>query len=208
MKQIRLVIFDCDGVMFDTTDVNRAYYNRVLSEFNKPDMTDEQFDYIHMHTADESMAYLFPEKDEFYAAQNFREKMGYDEFLRHMEIEPHLISLLKNLKPKYKTAIATNRSDTMPKVLEEFRLKDYFDLVITSLDVDTPKPHPQGLNKILRHFDMSPSQAIYIGDTKIDEIASKGAGIPFVAYDNPALDADYHIKNLGDVKKILNAYGS
>ncbi len=203
MKQIRLVIFDCDGVMFDTTDVNRAYYNKVLAEFNKPDMTDEQFAYIHMHTADESIAYLFPEKDEFYAAQNFRKKMGYDEFLKHMKIEPHLKDLLRCLKPKYKTAIATNRSDTMPKVLEVFELKDYFDMVITSLDVDFPKPHPQGLNKILRHFDMSSSQAIYIGDTKVDETASKSAKIPFVAYDNPSLDADYHIKNLSDVKKIL-----
>jgi beta-phosphoglucomutase-like phosphatase (HAD superfamily) len=56
MKDIKVVIFDCDGVMFDTVKANTAYYNSVLRHFGKPDMTPEQFAYSHMHTADDAMA--------------------------------------------------------------------------------------------------------------------------------------------------------
>ncbi|MBW1841164.1 MAG: hypothetical protein JRI75_05165, partial [Deltaproteobacteria bacterium] len=52
MKDIVVVAFDCDGVMFDTTRANMAYYNRILNHFGKPDMTPEQFSFAHMHTAD------------------------------------------------------------------------------------------------------------------------------------------------------------
>ncbi len=56
--RIKAVIFDCDGVMFDTTDANAAYYNRILAHFNRPVLTPEQFAYCHMHTVDNALRYL------------------------------------------------------------------------------------------------------------------------------------------------------
>ena len=47
-RQIRAVVFDCDGVMFDTADANRIYYNRVLERFGKPPLNQEQFINVHM----------------------------------------------------------------------------------------------------------------------------------------------------------------
>jgi HAD superfamily hydrolase (TIGR01509 family) len=198
----KLVIFDCDGVLFDTADVNRIYYNRVLSHLNFPEMTDEQFAYVHMHTADESINYLFPH-EAVEEAQAFRKTMPYAEFLKYMKPEPHMKPLLKKLRPRYKTAIATNRSDTMPRVMAEFDLDPYFDMVVTAFDVEKPKPHPDELIKILLHFNLLPEQAIYVGDSQVDEIASKAAGVPFVAYDNPELCADFYIQNLKEIEDIL-----
>ena len=43
------VIFDCDGVMFDTTEANMAYYNHILKHFGKPSMTPEQYLYAYAH---------------------------------------------------------------------------------------------------------------------------------------------------------------
>ncbi len=62
MKRIRVVAFDCDGVMFDTETVNKAYYNQILQHVNKPALTPEQFAFVHMHTTDEAISYLFPDK--------------------------------------------------------------------------------------------------------------------------------------------------
>ena len=36
MKNIKVVAFDCDGVMFDTTKANIAYYNQILDHFDRP----------------------------------------------------------------------------------------------------------------------------------------------------------------------------
>ncbi|MDO9565156.1 MAG: HAD-IA family hydrolase [Candidatus Desulfaltia sp.] len=203
MKNIKVVIFDCDGVMFDTAKANTAYYNNVLRHFNNPDMTPEQFAYSHMHTADEAIAYLFDDEKMFEPAQTYRKTMSYLPFLKYMEIEPYLKPLLKRLRPKYKTAIATNRTDTMNRVLVEYKLKDYFDLVISALDVKHPKPHPEQLVKILEHFNIAPYNAIYIGDSKLDEIAAKAANIPLVAYKNTAISADFHIKSLKELEDII-----
>lgn len=203
MNSIRVVIFDCDGVLFDTVQANKSYYNRVLARFNKPEMTGEQFAYVHMHTADESIAHLFPDEKEFEAAQKYRKEMGYDPFIPEMIIEPGLMSLIKRLKPEYKTAVATNRSDTMPRVVEAFELSDAFDLIVTARDVKRPKPHPEQLFRVMEHFGVGPHEAIYLGDSSVDEAAAKGANICFVAYDNRDLQADFHITRLEQMVEIL-----
>lgn len=203
VEKIRAVILDCDGVMFDTANVNRIYYNRILNHLGKTEMTDQEFAYAHMHTADESLARLFPDPDEYDAAQAFRKIMPYGDFIPYMEPEPCLKPLLKRLRPQYKTAIATNRTDTMPRVLAEFDLKDHFDMVVTALDVENPKPHPEELLKILEYFRLSPVEALYVGDTQLDEIAAKAAGVVFAAFKNPALSADFHISGLKEISDIL-----
>ena len=204
MNSVRIVIFDCDGVMFDTAGINKAYYNRVLAHMGRPEMTDEDFAYVHAHTGDESIAYLFKNPESFRAAQAFRTTMNYKEFIPDMEIEPHLKPLIKALRPRYKTAIVTNRTDTMPAIMSEYDLKEDFDMVVTAWDVEHPKPDPEGLIKVLDHFRISPDEAIYVGDTHVDEAASSAAGITFVAYANPSLEAAYHIRNLGEIRNIVS----
>ena len=114
------------------------------------------------------------------------------------------MSLLEKLRPQIKTAIATNRTDTMDRLLAEFELDGYFDLVVTSSDVKRPKPHPDELLKILDHFDLVSHQVIYVGDSRLDELAAKAAGIPLVAYRNRELAAEYHINNLGEIEELLD----
>lgn len=203
MKDIKVVAFDCDGVMFDTLRANMTYYNRILEHFGKPVMTDEQLAYSHIHTADDALAHLFGDKRSVEAAQAYRKSMSYLPFLRYMEMEPYLKPLLEKLRPEYKTAIATNRTDTMNRVLIEHDLEGHFDLVVSALDVDRPKPCPDSLVKILKHFKIEPFNAIYIGDSELDEISAKAAGIPFVAYKNDSLSAEFHIKSLKEIEKIL-----
>jgi len=202
-NEFRAVVFDCDGVMFDTSKANTAYYNHILKHFGRPEMTSEQFRYVHMHTVDQSIAYLFPEEDTRRQAFAYRQEMSYLPFLKYMQIEPHLRSLLTSLRPRYKTAIATNRTDTMNRVLRNHGLEGLFDLVVTALDVENPKPHPDQLIKILQAFDLQPRQAIYIGDSELDAIAAEKAGVPFVAFANSKLQADYYIERLAEVRRIV-----
>lgn len=203
MEQVKVVIFDCDGVMFDSKEANEAYYNDILAHFGKPRMNREQFEYIHMHTADQSVAYLFSDDPRLEEALAYRHQISYVPFIPMMRIEPYLQPLLEYLRPTYKTAISTNRSDTMNEVLVDHGLQGYFDLVVSSLDVKRPKPDPESLVKILNHFSLTPHEAIYIGDSEIDELAAKTAGIPFVAYKNSALTAAYEIEHFRDIEILL-----
>ena len=202
--QIKVVAFDCDGVMFDTALANRFYYSDILRYFGRPAITDEQFEFVHMHTLDESMAYLFPDDAELEAAYKFRKGINYKHYLRYFSIEPHLISLLKKLRPRLHTAIATNRTDTVKQLLTEFSLVEYFDLVVTSSDVRRPKPHPDALFKVLDYFNLTPAQSIYVGDSRLDEMAARSAAIPLVAYRNRQLASDFHIDQLNELETLLN----
>ncbi len=204
MKHIKVVAFDCDGVMFDTTKANMAYYNKILQHFGRPNLTSDQFAYCHSHTADQSIAYLFKDEKSFMAAQDYRQRMSYIPFLKYMVLEPYLKPLLEKLRPRYKTAIATNRSNTMDHVLGEHGLEAYFDLVVSSNDVDRPKPYPDPLIKIIEHFEIESYNTLYVGDSELDEMAAKAAGVPFVAYQNRSLSADFHIKSLKEIAQILN----
>ena len=203
MVIFKVVAFDCDGVLFDTEEANRVYYSNILQHFGRPAVTDEQFAFVHMHTVFESLAYLFPDEQALAAAHSFRETMDYQQYLSYLKLEPHLVSLLEKLKPQFKTAIATNRSDTMNQLLAKFDLDGSFDLIVTASDVERPKPHPDVLLKISNHFQLPPDQVIYIGDSRLDELAARAVGMPLVAYRNPELSAKYYVNSLKEIEAIL-----
>jgi phosphoglycolate phosphatase len=203
MKRVRAVVFDCDGVMFDSMKANEAYYNHILAQFGKPEMNKEECDYVHMNTAEQSVTYLFRKDPKLKDALAYRRDMSYLPFIPVMEMEPYLKEFLEYLRPTYKTAISTNRSDTMGPVLKEHGLEGYFDLVVSCLDVKHPKPDPESLIKILDHFGLSPEEAIYIGDSQIDEMAANAAGVPLVGYKNPRLSAAFHVTHFKEIEDFL-----
>jgi HAD superfamily hydrolase (TIGR01509 family) len=200
---IQVIAFDCDGVMFDTEEANKAYYNDILAHFGRPPMTAEQFEYTQMHTADQAIAYLFEDPRRVAAAHEFRKTSGYHPYIKFMKMDPDLIPVLEAFRGQYGIAVATNRSDTMRKVLVEHGIDGYFDLVVTALDVARPKPYPDPLLRVLHHFNISPREAIYVGDSMLDETAARTAGVHFVACRNPDLDGDFHIERLSEIDDIL-----
>jgi HAD superfamily hydrolase (TIGR01509 family) len=167
-------------------------------------MTQEQIAFVHMHTADESVRHIFRGTPHAEAAQAYRLALDYSPFIRDMIMEPGLKELLAVLKPKHGLAVATNRSNTIGRVLKWHGLEGYFDVVISSLDVEIPKPHPESLHKILDFFSMAPEQAYYVGDSSVDAETAKAASVPFIAYKNRALEAAFYVEALMEItEKIL-----
>ena len=203
MINIKVVAFDCDGVLFDSEDANTAYYNQILHQVNRPAMTPDQAAYAHMHTVDEVMEHLFRDKALLEQADIIRAEMGYLPFIKYMRIEPYLKTLLKFLRPRFKTAIATNRTNTMPYVLSTHGLENEFDLVVTAMDVKKPKPDPEMLLRILAYFRITPEEAVYVGDSELDEMAAVAASIPLVAFGNRNLKAEYHIDSFRELEALL-----
>lgn len=204
MGNVRVVIYDCDGVLFDSRESNEAFYNHILAHFGLPPMKPEQLSFVHASTAEEAVDYLFGEDPRRAEAQKYRLTMDYSPFVPLMRLEPYVKEVLGKLRPSHATAIATNRGLTMPLVMREHGLEGLFDLTVTSLDVKEPKPHPECLLKILSHFGLQPSEAIYVGDSEVDRLVAERAGVPLVAYKNPRLFAPYHINDHREIFEILD----
>ena len=198
IDNISAVIFDCDGVMFDSRQANINYYNRLLAHFDQAPMTEGKVDFVHMHTADESVRHIFNGTPFVDKAQAFKMKIDYNPFIRDMIIEPGLKDLLQALKTGYGLAVATNRSNTIGNVLRAHALNNIFDIVVSSLDVTNPKPHPESLFKILGFFGIRPEQAVYIGDSMVDYEVCRAAGVPLIAFRNSDLDTDMHAQSMAE----------
>ena len=148
------------------------------AHFGHPPLTPEAVDYIHSHTVRESLEYLFQGYPDFAAVFDFDRNFDYGPFIAMMVEEPHLRDFLQFLRPEHYTALATNRTTTTGAVLDYHRLADDFDLVVSAQDVSRPKPHPESFVRILEHFGIEPREAIYIGDSQVDEHFADNAGVP------------------------------
>ena len=190
---LKLVAFDCDGVLFDSQQANIAFYNAILAHFDRPPLAPEAVDYIHSHTVLESLNHLFNGYPDLSAVFHFARSFDYSPFISMMIEEPFLREFFRFLRPGCFLALATNRTTTTRAVLTYHGLADNFDLVVSAQDVSNPKPHPESFVRILEHFRLSPREAIYIGDSRVDEQFAANAGVPFVAYRNPGLTANYYL---------------
>lgn len=199
MRKQSAIIFDCDGVMFDSRQANINYYNHILEAYSRPPMTLDMIKYVHMHTADESLEYIFRGTGLLEKAKNYKAQLDYSPFIDDMLLEPGLKKLLYMLKPRYGLAVATNRSTTIGQVLEKNGLEDMFDIVVSSLDVKHPKPHPESIFTILDFFGCEPGESCYIGDSIVDFQAARASSVFFISYKNKDLDADYKAGSMEDL---------
>jgi phosphoglycolate phosphatase len=203
LQNLKVLIYDCDGVLIDSSGANQAFYNHILAHFGLAPLTPEQWDYVKPLAAPDALAWLLQDTPWLAAAQEYQKTVDNAPFLSLIRVEPELRETLTFLHPHYPLAIATNRGKSLLPVLQHLGLAEFFDFTVSSLDVQHPKPHPECINRILKHFNLLPNQACYIGDSDLDREVSARAGVIFMAYQNPSLQADIHLQNHLDLWRLL-----
>lgn len=199
--RIRGLIFDCDGVLFDTRDVNRHYYNHIRTALDLPPMTQEEEDYSFMHTVAATLQHILP-APLLPQAQAIQARMTYAAFIERMIPEPGLLELLTQLEDLgVRMAVNTNRTNSMEMVLERFGLTRFFYPVMTAAKVTRPKPDPEGLLRIVQDWNLPRAQLAYLGDSVVDQETADRAGVSFWAYRNPDLTAQLHVDSFHELRQ-------
>ncbi|SDO46746.1 HAD family hydrolase [Desulforhopalus singaporensis] len=201
---LKLIVFDCDGVMFDSKQANIAYYNHLLDHFGLPKMDSGEEDYVHMSSVIEAITRIFsrhrsPNLDQVH---EYRLQITYEPFLQHMKMEPDLVYFLERVWKKYRLAISTNRTNTMLPLLESHNLDHYFEKVVTAATAKRPKPAPDGLLEILDHFNCAPEEALFIGDSIVDQQHASACGVDLIAFKNSDLEARYHVDSFKEILQL------
>ncbi len=199
---IRLIVLDCDGVMFDSKEANIRYYNDTLRIFGHPPMTEEEETYSHMATVDEALTHIFRNYQEGLREikKMIATELNYDDYARYMRMEPDLPDFLAQaVEKKYKMAISTNRGNTMLPLLKEHDLSHYFLKVMTALTAKRPKPAPDGLQEILDALQCIPEETLFVGDSIVDRMQATACGVELAAFKNRALDAEYHVNSFMEI---------
>lgn len=193
----RCVIYDCDGVLFDSFEANSRLYNDLCALVGRIPLREEEMQYVHTHTVYQALHFIFGKDDALERkALELLKQVDLRDYVIYLRMEPHLLQTLGRLKEKgIIRVVNTNRTTSMKHVMDRFGLWPFFDMVVTALDVQNSKPHPESVEKILQAFSLKREDALFIGDSELDQQAAASAGVKFVAYKNKDLPRDAYIED-------------
>ncbi|MBW2451943.1 MAG: HAD family hydrolase [Deltaproteobacteria bacterium] len=196
MDRIKGLVFDCDGVLFESRRANLAYYNTILKLLGEPTVSEDDNERANLcHTAASPQVFSgLLGQHRVDDALRIAETVDYRQFIPCMDPEPGLKESLSALARRYPLAIATNRGFSMPQILEHFELLKYFATVVTSRDVSRPKPFPDMLIEAAKRMQLSIDDLLFIGDSELDQAAARSAGMCFAVY-RGELEADLAINH-------------
>jgi len=76
-------------------------------------------------------------------------------------------------------AVLTNKPEAPARrLLDEFALAPYFTWVIGGDSEFPRKPDPASVRHLMREADASPEDTLFVGDSMIDVLTARGAGVP------------------------------
>ncbi len=178
---MKAIIFDLDGTLWDTSDIVVDKWNEVLSAKcpklemtkeimsslmgkNKTQFIDEFFVLVEKDTANKLIDEIF------LLEQQYLKNHGGN-------IYEGVLSTLKMLKKNYKLIIVSNcQVGYFDAFLSYYDVKTLFDDIECAGNTGLSKG--ENIKLVLQRNDIE--KAIFVGDTKSDEIAAKEAGVPFV----------------------------
>lgn len=85
---------------------------------------------------------------------------------------------LETLYGKYKLGVISNNFGNTRGWCDEYHLTDLFDVIIDSTELGVAKPNSQIFEAALSELNISPPEAIYVGDSyNIDMVGAKNIGM-------------------------------
>ncbi len=209
--KLKCVIYDCDGVLFDSFEANTKLYNDLCAVVGRVSLKEEEMQYVHSHTVFEAIRFIFGEESDLEKkALESLKQVDLRNYIVYLKMEPHLFQALEKLKEEgIFRVINTNRTTSMKHIMERFKLWPYFDMVVTALDVKNSKPHPESVEKILATLHLRKEEVVFVGDSDVDKETAQSSGVTFIAYKNREIADDLLIEDHLDLLRLLlNGKGS
>jgi phosphoglycolate phosphatase len=215
LNGIRLVIYDLDGTLIDSTEAIVEAFNRVVEEQGEATCPREQIEeMIGLPLTDMFRRVLPPAKHggvqacwdrfvEIYADVGPEKTLilpGVQETLAHFKQAGYLQSVA-----------TTKRGDVATRLLRKLGLGDYFDLILGINDVAHPKPAPDVINLTLERLGVKPHEAVFVEDTTIGLESGVRAGVHTVGVTTgthsidklATLHPDYIINGLSELTGLI-----
>lgn len=180
---IKLVIFDLDGVLFDSKKYHFEALNIALNE------VDEKYIISYEDHLKEFDGLPTNKKLELLTQKKGLEKNKYEtiwknkqkytmELLEGIKKNKNIYNLLTLLKNnEIKIACASNSiAETVNRVLDKLEIIDMFDIIVSSEDVLNPKPHPEMYWKCMTKLSILPNETMIIEDSPVGRLGASLSG--------------------------------
>ena len=191
MKNI--IVYDCDGVLFDSTAAVKGYYDFLFGKYGIPkiDWENPSLVSLAMMGTNEGIIRNFVADEKLIGEMlEFATNMNFKLFIDLMKPNPNIHDTLEKLRSSGRSlAVFTNRGISLSYLLTHFGMGNFFSYTVTCMDVAKPKPNPEGLYKIMDYFGTEKDALLFIGDSMTDYLAAKAADVHFLAYENRLEDS-------------------
>ncbi len=77
--------------------------------------------------------------------------------------------------------VTTKHRRRVEQALERDGMRTWVEVVVGSDDVPRPKPAPDGLLRAAGALGVAPADCVFVGDSEVDALAARDAGMAFVA---------------------------
>lgn len=180
-----LIIFDLDGTLVDSrADIAQSINVGLAALGAEPRPVAELYPFIGKPLS-EIFAVLLcdarPDALRVEAACEAYRQHYFEHCADASTLYPGLRETLNALKGDFRLAVATTKKTFMAeRVVELFGLGPLFDAVLGTDGIPS-KPDPAILFLLLERFGVAPERALMVGDTRLDILAAKAAGLASAA---------------------------
>lgn len=214
MKQVRTVIFDMDGLMFDTETIYYKANQKTADNLGMEYSFDTYAQFIGMGEVDYEATMRELYKDEDIIEDFFVKSYKVLEYLLlngKVEMKEGLIELLEYLKKeKIPVVVASStRRELVDQLLERLDVRKYFKDVIGGDEVERAKPDPAIFNKAFEKTEiLNKNEGLILEDSKNGVLAAADAEIPVIMVPD-IIEADEQTKEktiavLSNLKEVID----
>lgn len=173
----KVIIFDVDGLLFNTDELMFIELQQALAEFGVT--IDESF-YAKNGYDDCVYALDLPKENLEAILRNVRARYYTDDILHRVRLKPGVLETLQRLFSSCSLAIGSGETEEqIGRYLRHFSLAQYFSFIGHGMMVPKRKSNPEYFLTIARHYGVAPQECLHIGDTQTDQYALQ-AGVPVI----------------------------
>jgi 2-phosphoglycolate phosphatase len=178
---LQAVFFDLDGTLIDTAPDLSFAIDETLNQFGrKPIPFQELRQHLNSTQAILQLGFQIDESDSSYPSiQKTFLSLYLENLTRETLLFPGMEQVLDYLDlQKISWGIVTNKPFILTEpILKHFKLLERSSCVIAGDTLAVRKPHPDPLLHACKLSNISPENAVYVGDNEIDILTAKAAGI-------------------------------
>jgi N-acetyl-D-muramate 6-phosphate phosphatase len=179
---IKSILFDLDGTLLDTAPDFLLTINKLLSNYNRPPLTLREFRPRITLGTEGMLKFAFGINKQHRDYAQLREQflsIYFDNIAELTRPFPGVIEMLNELKQRdISWGIVTNKYQNLTEqLLTIHQLLPTTACIVCGDTLEKAKPHPEPLWHASQLLNCQPEHCLFVGDSDIDMIAGKRAGM-------------------------------